>query len=67
MRSEQRLSSLQDLVECMDLARKTRDLLSHLGTREQEIRRLRFGIGKPMSYTLSAIGKRFGLSREGIR
>ncbi len=51
----------------MDQERKTRDLLSLLNSREEQILRLRFGIGEPTSYTLEEVGKRFGISRERVR
>ncbi len=56
-----------DLLENMDQARKTRDLLSLLNAREEQILRLRFGIGEPSSYTLEEVGNRFGISRERVR
>lgn len=65
--SEESLSFNDDLIENMDLAKKTRDLLSLLGPREEQILRLRFGIGFPSGYTLEEIGKRFGISRERVR
>jgi RNA polymerase primary sigma factor len=65
--SEESLSFVEELFECMDQARKTRDLLSLLNSREGEILRLRFGIGQVKSYTLEEVGKRFGISRERVR
>ena len=65
--SEEPLSSIQDLIERMDLARKTRDLLCLLNSREEQILRLRFGIGEPSGHTLAEVGKRFGISRERVR
>ena len=65
--SEESLSLFDDLIKCMDQARKTRDLLSLLNSREEQILRLRFGIGEPTSYTLEEVGKRFGISRERVR
>ncbi|UCD71829.1 MAG: sigma-70 family RNA polymerase sigma factor, partial [Syntrophobacterales bacterium] len=56
-----------DLLENMDKARKTRDLLSLLNEREEQILRLRFGIGEPSRYTLEEVGRRFGISRERVR
>ncbi len=64
---EESLSFIEGLLECMDQARKTWDLLSLLNPREQQILRLRFGIGEPTSYTLEEVGKRFGISRERVR
>jgi len=56
-----------DLLENIDQARKTRDLLSLLNSREEQILRLRFGIGEPSTYTLEEVGNRFGISRERVR
>jgi len=64
---EESLSFVEELLECMDQARKTRDLLSLLNSKEEQILRLRFGIGEPKSYTLEEVGKRFGISRERVR
>ena len=38
-----------------------------LSEREEEIIRLRFGIGREMPYTLEEIGRVMGLSRERVR
>jgi RNA polymerase primary sigma factor len=65
--SEESQTFNDELIENMDIARKTRDLLSLLGPREEQILRLRFGIGMPSGYTLEEIGKRFGISRERVR
>ena len=65
--SEEDVSFDDDLLENMDKARKTRDLLSLLNWREVQILRLRFGIGEPSRYTLEEVGKRFGISRERVR
>jgi RNA polymerase primary sigma factor len=67
IRSEERLSLVQDLVESMDFARKTQGLLSLLSPREEQILRLRFGIGESTPHTLSEVGKRFGITREWVR
>ncbi len=65
--SDEPISFVEDLIEHMDLARKTGDLLSLLNSREHEILRLRFGIGEPTGYTLAQVGERFGISRERVR
>jgi len=57
----------EELLENMDQTRKTNDLLSLLNPREEQIVRLRFGIGEPTTYTLEEVGKRFGISRERVR
>jgi RNA polymerase primary sigma factor len=64
---EESLSFVEELLEWLDQARKTRDLLALLNSREEQILRLRFGIGEPRSYTLEEVGKRFGISRERVR
>jgi RNA polymerase primary sigma factor len=65
--SEESQSLNDDLIENMDLSNKARELLSLLNPREEEILRLRFGIGFPSGFTLEEIGKRFGISRERVR
>jgi RNA polymerase primary sigma factor len=65
--SEESLSFSDDLLESMDKAKNARYLLSLLDPREEQILRLRFGIGEPRSYTLEEVGKRFGISRERVR
>jgi len=47
--------------------KRIREMLSHLDPKEQEILRMRFGIGINTTYTLSEIGKEFGVTRERIR
>lgn len=49
------------------LAEKLGEALSLLKPREEEIIRLRFGIGLNTTYTLDEIGKKFNLTRERIR
>jgi RNA polymerase sigma factor (sigma-70 family) len=41
--------------------------LSELSPREEEVIRLRFGVGRDRRHTLSEIGNKFGISRERIR
>lgn len=65
--SEENLTVHDDLLEDMDRAKTTRDLLSLLSSREEKILRLRFGIGEPSGYTLEQIGNHFGISRERVR
>ncbi len=49
------------------LSEKVEETLSLLTPREEEIVRLRFGIGYEGTYTLEEIGMKFNLSRERIR
>ena len=47
--------------------KRIREIISHLDPKEQEILRMRFGIGINTTYTLSEIGEEFGVTRERIR
>jgi RNA polymerase primary sigma factor len=46
---------------------KIEEALSSLSDREEEILRMRFGIGYDDSYTLDEIGNRYKLTKERIR
>ncbi len=50
-----------------ELREKIESTLRVLNAREEEIVRLRFGIGRDMPYTLEEIGRVMGLSRERVR
>lgn len=50
-----------------ELCEKMRSALNVLDKREEEIIRLRFGIGRDVCHTLEAIGKKVQLSRERVR
>ncbi|HXV74893.1 MAG TPA: sigma-70 family RNA polymerase sigma factor [Candidatus Polarisedimenticolaceae bacterium] len=50
-----------------ELREKVEGTLKVLTSREEEIIRLRFGIGREMPYTLEEIGRVMGLSRERVR
>ena len=50
-----------------ELREKVEATLKVLTSREEEIIRLRFGIGREMPYTLEEIGRVMGLSRERVR
>lgn len=65
--SEESSSFSDDLFDWMAKAKRAQGLLSLLNSREEQILRLRFGIGEPTSYTLEEVGKRFGISRERVR
>ena len=56
-----------DAVTHAELSTKLQIILATLTPREQEILRLRFGLGGGSEYTLEEIGKRFKVSRERIR
>ena len=55
------------IIAKASLTEKLQEALTLLNQREEEIIRLRFGIGKQSTYTLDEIGKRFNLTRERIR
>ena len=59
--------SLNDLLRSIDLTEGAKEALFLLETRDEQILRLRFGIGEPRDHTLEEITNRFGLSRERIR
>jgi len=50
-----------------ELREKIEGTLRVLNPREEEIVRLRFGIGRDMPFTLEEIGRVMGLSRERVR
>ncbi len=49
------------------LTGKIKDALSNLTSREEQILKMRFGIGYETTYTLDEIGRYFNLTRERIR
>ncbi|MGB7293203.1 MAG: sigma-70 family RNA polymerase sigma factor [Thermodesulfobacteriota bacterium] len=55
------------IMEKSILKSKILEALSKLETREQEVLRMRFGIGYEEGFTLDEIGEYFGLTRESIR
>ena len=55
------------ILEKRILKSKLSEALSKLETREQEVLRMRFGIGYEEGFTLDEIGEYFGLTRESIR
>ncbi|GEM_PF-6477520 len=50
-----------------ELGEETRNLLSQLSPRQEQILRMRFGIGLNTDYTLEEVGKQFAVTRERIR
>ena len=63
---ERALSPMDPLIDD-DLNNTVLEALSTLSDREQQILRMRFGIGEHEAHTLAEIGREFGLSRERIR
>ncbi len=50
-----------------NLGEQTRKVLATLTPREEQILRMRFGIGQQTDYTLEEVGKQFAVTRERIR
>jgi RNA polymerase primary sigma factor len=56
-----------DAVIAVNLCDQTRRVLSSLTPREEQVLRLRFGIGERSDHTLEEVGARFNVTRERIR
>ena len=59
--------SPSDAAMALSLEEQTRKVLATLTPREEQILRLRFGIGEKSDYTLEEVGQRFQVTRERIR
>ena len=56
-----------DAVVSLNLQDQTRKVLATLTPREEQVLRLRFGIGERSDHTLEEVGMRFAVTRERIR
>ena len=56
-----------DAVMSLRLREQTRQALAALTPREEQVLRLRFGLGEKTDYTLEEVGQRFAVTRERIR
>ena len=56
-----------DAAVYSSLEEQTRKVLATLTPREEQILRMRFGIGEKSDYTLEEVGQRFAVTRERIR
>ncbi len=56
-----------DAVMSLNLREQTRQALAGLTPREEQVLRLRFGVGEVTDYTLEEVGQRFAVTRERIR
>ena len=56
-----------DAVVNINLQEQTRKVLASLTPREEQVLRLRFGIGEKTDHTLEEVGGRFAVTRERIR
>jgi RNA polymerase primary sigma factor len=57
----------QDAIMSTNLAENTRKVLSTLSPREEQVLKLRFGIGERANHTLEEVGQDFEVTRERIR
>jgi RNA polymerase primary sigma factor len=57
----------QDAILCSNLAEGTRRVLATLAPREEQVLKMRFGIGERSNYTLEEVGQDFAVTRERIR
>ncbi|MBI2486581.1 MAG: sigma-70 family RNA polymerase sigma factor [Deltaproteobacteria bacterium] len=55
------------VITVTNLSKTVEEALSILNSREEEIIRMRFGIGYETEYTLDVVGKHFNVTRERIR
>jgi RNA polymerase primary sigma factor len=65
--ADEHAASPMDAMVDSDLMDSVIRALETLNPREQQILRMRFGIGEREARTLAEIGREFGLSRERIR
>jgi RNA polymerase primary sigma factor len=56
-----------DAAMAISLEEQTRKVLATLTPREEQILRMRFGIGERSDFTLEEVGQRFAVTRERIR
>ena len=64
---DRRAVAPQDAVVNSNLQEQTRKVLASLTPREEQVLRLRFGIGEKTDHTLEEVGNRFAVTRERIR
>ena len=57
----------QDAILYSNLAEGTRRVLATLAPREEQVLKMRFGIGERSNYTLEEVGQDFAVTRERIR
>lgn len=64
---DQKAVAPPDAVVNSNLQDQTRKVLASLTPREEQVLRLRFGIGEKTDHTLEEVGTRFSVTRERIR
>jgi RNA polymerase primary sigma factor len=65
--SDKNFSTADSIIAGTNLSEKLKEALSTLNTREEQIVRMRFGIGYETEHTLDQVGMQFNLTRERIR
>jgi RNA polymerase primary sigma factor len=60
-------STADSIIAGTNLSERLEEALSRLNPREEQVVRMRFGIGYKTEYTLDQVGKQFNLTRERIR
>jgi RNA polymerase primary sigma factor len=64
---DKKTPSPADSVVRANLTEQMRKVLCSLGTREEKVLRMRFGIGEKSDHTLEEVGQEFRVTRERIR
>jgi RNA polymerase primary sigma factor len=64
---DNQVPSPSDTVVRLNLQEQTRKVLATLTPREEQVLRLRFGIGEKSDHTLEEVGQKFTVTRERIR
>ncbi|MGH7818070.1 MAG: RNA polymerase sigma factor RpoD, partial [Candidatus Binatia bacterium] len=64
---DKRIITPSDAVVNINLQEQTRKVLATLTPREEQVLRMRFGIGEKSDHTLEEVGRNFSVTRERIR
>ncbi len=64
---DKRIVTPSDAVVNINLQEQTRKVLATLTPREEQVLRMRFGIGEKSDHTLEEVGQKFTVTRERIR
>ena len=64
---DKRIITPADAVVNINLQEQTRKVLATLTPREEQVLRMRFGIGEKSDHTLEEVGQKFTVTRERIR
>jgi len=64
---DKRIVAPSDAVINLNLQEQTKKVLATLTPREEQVLRMRFGIGEKSDHTLEEVGQKFAVTRERIR